>query len=242
MSSAKRILLVPSNDSLKYQTGDGRVGEVNNSAVSNAHKTKSAKTNILEKINKFVKVILMLARNFGYNEDFNIKLNNGKFLDRTNVIDLLDNAMSVGKVLYGESEFIELLFKSGVTPDMIINENIRYKLMKAYNNKAISLKQNEEQNIDIDRRVEERKRANEITDEDFLSDRAPKRLKENSHEIPNSPYVSVIRSTKNLKRKAEDDDVKDDAAHSASRPRLENIVEIEDDQIDDNLWEIPKIQ
>jgi len=110
-------------------------------------KIDKIKTKIYDKIHRFIKVILKLARNVGYDDELRIKLGNGKYLEKSNIIDLLTHAMSIGKVLYGENEFIELLSHANIDPELIINENVKLKLIQ-YNNKS-QIKDNAE-NMDIE--------------------------------------------------------------------------------------------
>ena len=110
-------------------------------------KSDKIKTKIYDKIHRFIKVILKLARNVGYDDELRIKLSNGKYLEKTNIIDLLTHAMSIGKVLYGENEFIELLSNSNIDPDLIINENVKLKLIQ-FKNKAKVIVDNTDMDID----------------------------------------------------------------------------------------------
>ena len=125
MQSARKVVLIePLN-----QKG----GNIEEGSLESEQKTDKIKTKIYDKIHRFIKVILKLARSVGYDEDLRIKLKNGKYLEKSNIVDLLTHAMSVGKVLYGENEFIELLSESNVDPDLIINDNVRLKLLRLRN-------------------------------------------------------------------------------------------------------------
>ena len=61
-----------------------------------------------------------------------IKNENGIFVDNSNIINLLSNATTPTKVLLGQEEFVNLLFKAGVEPELLSNENIRVRLMRLY--------------------------------------------------------------------------------------------------------------
>ena len=150
MQSAKKVTLIPPKESqiggnLESEEIDSENGKISSSVEKPTDKVKSK---IYDKIHRFIKVILKLARTVGYDEDLRIKLNNGKYLEKSNIVDLLTHAMSVGKVLYGESEFIQLLAESNVDPNLIINDNVRLKLIQ-FKNKNKSNKNFEEENEKI---------------------------------------------------------------------------------------------
>lgn len=137
MQSAKKIVLVPSINKSTFQIGGGFLKTESGNYLTSKVEVKpdKAKSKIYDKIHRFIQVILKLARKFGYNDDMKIKLKDGKYLDKSNVVDLLTHAMSVGKVLYGENEFIELLYDAGVEPELIINENVKSKLIQIINSR-----------------------------------------------------------------------------------------------------------
>ncbi len=206
-------------------------------------KQDKIKTKIYDKLHKFVKVILKLARKFGYDDDLKIKLRDGKYLEKSNIVDLLTHAMSVSKVLYGENEFIELLHSAGVSPDLIINDNVRSKLIHLENKGKMPNDDINPMEVDIttEKRKIDRKRPRknyEDTDEGNEETRAKKRrmtgdLHEDIDVDSGTPTnIPITKPSRNLKRKLEG---KTDEDHTRSR-----YDEIEDDQIDSNLWEIPK--
>ena len=136
MSFAKKVTLIPHEN----QIGGGIVASEDSGQLSSeVEKTKSKsdkiKFKIYDKIHRFIKIILKLARSVGYDENLRIKLKSGNYLENSNIVDLLTHAMSAGKILYGENEFIELLHESQVDPDLIINDNVRSKLIEFSNRK-----------------------------------------------------------------------------------------------------------
>ena len=72
-------------------------------------------------------IIWKLAKHGGSNEDGKIKTSNGDTFD---LVPLLLHASSPGKNVKGIPEFVNLLYQSGVTPDLIINSYIREELKK----------------------------------------------------------------------------------------------------------------
>jgi len=90
-----------------------------------------------QKVPYIIKVALKLATINGYDDQYRIRNRNGKYLVNTNVHDLLNHCMSVGRKLTAENEFIELLAEADIDPDWILNENVKAKLIPlvGYKNK-----------------------------------------------------------------------------------------------------------
>src|SRR5882757_4029188 len=149
MSYARKVTLIPKKSKENIQIGGSNENNASLGSLSSDFQPKidKIKTKIYDKIHRFIKVILKLARNVGYDDELRIKLGNGKYLEKSNIIDLLTHAMSIGKVLYGENEFIELLYHANIDPELIINENVKLKLIQ-FNNKS-QIKDNAE-NMDIE--------------------------------------------------------------------------------------------
>lgn len=76
-----------------------------------------------------IKILLKLAKIEGYDENGRIRNRNGEFIDGSSLLHLIINAMSVGHVLVGESEFIDLMKEAKITPDEIPNNNVKAKLL-----------------------------------------------------------------------------------------------------------------
>jgi hypothetical protein len=102
MQSTKKVVLIPaSRQSNNNQIGGSEPGDSTfNTLISTVEQKKDKiKSKIYDKIHKFLKIILKLARHVGYDDDLKIKLKNGKYLEKSNIVDLLTHAMSMGKVL-----------------------------------------------------------------------------------------------------------------------------------------------
>jgi hypothetical protein len=238
MQSAKKILLVPSINKNTFQRGGGVLKTEGQNYLTSKVEVKpdKVKSKIYDKIHKFIQVILKLARKFGYNADLKIKLKDGKYLDKSNVVDLLTHAMSVGKVLYGENEFIELLYDAGVEPELLINENVKNKLIQIINSRKY--KQPPIEEMEIERRGQKRVAANSdlepsgiLVKKSRMSDDQEPVLAEHPNSVSDVARDSVIKPVKSLKRKA--DDSEDIDVFSSK------YKEIDDSAIDQNLWEIP---
>lgn len=81
-----------------------------------------------ETVKRILKVCLLLAKINGYNESYNIRGRDGKFLDETNVIDLIEKIESEDSQIAGEDDFILLLSEANVPPELIVNERIKLKV------------------------------------------------------------------------------------------------------------------
>lgn len=74
-------------------------------------------------------IVLKLGRIKGYNDHRCILGSDGNYVSGTDVIMLLNEAMTPKRVLNGMGEFIKLLDKAKIDPDIIVNDNIRAKLI-----------------------------------------------------------------------------------------------------------------
>lgn len=85
-----------------------------------------------------IRILLKLAKIEGYDENGRIRNKSGEFIDGSSLLHLIINAMSVGHVLVGESEFIDLMKEAKITPDEIPNNNVKAKLLASlYTNQAV---------------------------------------------------------------------------------------------------------
>jgi len=92
----------------------------------NTPKTRSSPKKRLE---KQMKIVLALAKIEGYDEALRIKDEYGNYIKNSDIITLLNNAMTSGRVLIGQDSFILLLKEAKVPPDLIINDEVRSKLL-----------------------------------------------------------------------------------------------------------------
>ena len=79
-----------------------------------------------------MKILLKLAKINGYDLVGRVRNKNGSFINNSDLLDLINDAMSHGKLLLGQIEFINLLYEANVEPDLIINENIKAKVLNLY--------------------------------------------------------------------------------------------------------------
>ena len=90
------------------------------------------KDKIYGKMYKTVEIVAKLADIKGYDKTFRIQAPDGNYMPNSNLITLITHAMSSGRVLHGEQEFISLLHRAGVGPELILNENVKSKLASFY--------------------------------------------------------------------------------------------------------------
>lgn len=124
MQSAKKVTISPINENIGVDSGEITT------KISHQPMNDKVKSKIYDKLHRFLKIILKIAQYNGYDHELRIKLNDGNYMNKSNIVDLLTHAMSPGKILHGENEFVELLSNSGVDPELIMNDNIKVKLLK----------------------------------------------------------------------------------------------------------------
>lgn len=83
-----------------------------------------------DRYRKLIDITYVLAKYGAFNKDYQIKLRKGGHLVGSDGVALLMHALSPGKHMVGIQEFVELLADAGVTPDMVINENVKAMLQK----------------------------------------------------------------------------------------------------------------
>lgn len=113
------------------------VTEEHNYSVPESKVLNRRRGSMIDKIQRLLKIVLKIADIKGYDYMWRIKTNDGKLVENSNIINLLLHAMSPGKLLIGEKEFIELLYKANVDPDLIINDNVKVKLTSLLENNRI---------------------------------------------------------------------------------------------------------
>jgi hypothetical protein len=100
--------------------------------LSSEKKAKSQSHPLLDKLTRQIKIILKLAKIGAYDTDLRIRGEGDEFINNSNIINLLADATATSKVLIGYNEFIKLLYEANVEPELIINENVKYQLIRMY--------------------------------------------------------------------------------------------------------------
>jgi hypothetical protein len=138
--------------------------EVSNISNRKLESMPKRRENFNTKFIKVMKILLKLAKINGYDFIGQIRNRRGEFINGSDLISLILNAMSHGKLLLGESEFIHLLNEAKVEPELIINENVRAKLINIYSNiepevkNTISKTESQVPTLNENRRIIKRKR------------------------------------------------------------------------------------
>ena len=74
-------------------------------------------------------IILKMGRIKGYDDNRRILASDGSYVQGSDITMLLSEAMTPKRVLNGMDDFIKLLAKAKVDPDIIVNDNIKAKLI-----------------------------------------------------------------------------------------------------------------
>ena len=128
MRDAKKVMLVP-------QEGGGpelNMTELNTQEVSplTQKKENSIRKYAYERELKRCKILLKLAAYGGYDDLGRIKLADGTFMEDSNIIPLLMHVLSSGRNIKGINEFVDLLHRAGVSPELVINTSVRDMLTR----------------------------------------------------------------------------------------------------------------
>lgn len=98
--------------------------------------TGNGKKYSFHKIPLLIRTVLKLAAINGYDQEYRIRNQKGEYITNSNVQDLLEHCMSVGRQLTAEDEFVDLLAEAKIETDWIINENVKAKLAAKYGNRV----------------------------------------------------------------------------------------------------------
>ena len=88
---------------------------------------------VFDKLLRILRIILKLASNKSYSDDGHLIWNN-QVVPNTNITILINHAMTAGRLINGEDEFIKILHEANINPEDIINPNIQRKLSLKYSN------------------------------------------------------------------------------------------------------------
>jgi hypothetical protein len=149
-----------------------------------------------ERLYKQLKIILKLAKIDAYDINGHIKNADGSFMQNSDILHLITHVMNPRRLLIGETEFINLLYKAGVEADLIANDNVKSRLLSLYNTTTrveserepiISEYKPPEQMV-IDKQTIKRKRDEDVNDykeeeyekeeEEYLEDYQPPRKRQ----------------------------------------------------------------
>ena len=91
----------------------------------------------LDRQRKLLLVVLQLAKKNLYSENLSLRMKDGTELSSIQFINLLNYAMSQGKALAGIQDFVEMLFEARITPEMLVNENVKLLLRDVYRKRGM---------------------------------------------------------------------------------------------------------
>ena len=178
--------------------------------IEQKKKNKSVKEKSLDKMNKILTIILKLAKIGGYDEYGRI-YDKGVFLENSSISALILNALTPGRILTGESEFIELLSKAKIDPDMIVNDNVKAKLIKMNNSRLNTedINTNDEPIVNrdveitqpVDRVIKRSHDSDKEIDDEYEHTKSKRVKREQSvpNEVIETPYLK--RNREDNKRK-----------------------------------------
>jgi hypothetical protein len=92
---------------------------------------------IKEKEEKLATILALTALVGGYGPDLRIKDESGNPIYNSNVLKLVNNALSMSDILIGYDRFVNILFQANVNPEWIKNENLKERLMGLYERRTV---------------------------------------------------------------------------------------------------------
>src|SRR5712671_2265819 len=102
----------------------------------------------IDRLTRTFRIILSLAKISGYDDNGRILARDGvSYIQQSNIITLINNSLSLGRRPIGDEDFIALLRKAKVDPDLIVNETIKAQLninTSSSSKKAVVVAQEEE--------------------------------------------------------------------------------------------------
>ena len=112
----------------KMQSGGAINSSEKSEGINQELPRNSIRAHALNRLRKLLTIVLKLAKVQGYNDNYQIKGQDGNYIERTDLQSLLNWAVSQDKVMVGLNEFVDLLKKAGVTPEDVLNENLKVRL------------------------------------------------------------------------------------------------------------------
>lgn len=126
MRNTKKMILVPAQD------GDGDAdifADPRQPESAEPRKKNSIRQYALDRQRKLISIVLRLASFGGYDEDGRIIDEDGRSLPSSDIVALLLHALSPGRNVSGLNTFVSLLHRANISPDLIINGNVKQMLI-----------------------------------------------------------------------------------------------------------------
>jgi hypothetical protein len=170
----------------------------------------------IERFKNQVRILLKLGKIDPVDNNLRIKNENGVFIENSNIINLLHYATQDAKGLVGQEAFIMLLFKAGVEPELILNQDIKSKLFKLYVQSKVTQTDNTVQSKDT-------QKDNTVQSNDTQADNE----KEPQIYTQTSPEQAmeinpVVQSNKRQREVVEDDN--DEESDESTKKKLKWIM------------------
>lgn len=121
MNNTKKMVLMPYQDGGEDEVFENQPSQ-HTQTEAPVKRGNSIRKYAAERQQKLLHIVLKLATHGGYDENGNIRGSNGESYD---VVPLLLHASSPGRNVRGLTDFVNLLYKAGVSPDLIINSSVR---------------------------------------------------------------------------------------------------------------------
>lgn len=97
---------------------------------STRESTKPLKKDDTRKQRNLLQIALKIAEVGGYDEDLRIKSTDGNIIRDSDVIGLIQHSLSPMRSTKGLNEFVDMLHRSGIDPDLIKNIQVKEMLNK----------------------------------------------------------------------------------------------------------------
>ena len=133
MKSFRKVIGVTDDNLSDFKlVPEEMIPQVGGNVEVEQRKGNAIRQHAVDRQRKLLMVILQLAKNNLYTDELKIKLKDGSLLEANQFINLLNYALSPGKALAGVNDFVEVLHQAKVTPEMLINENVKLLLRNIY--------------------------------------------------------------------------------------------------------------
>ncbi len=126
MEHARKMIMMPAEavKPLQAKQAPYMVSDANIVKQDKKSPTMSTRTREL-------KLVWKIAFAKGYDENGRLIDSKGNIVANSDIGSLIGHALSHGRVLVGENEFIQLLKRANVDPELILNDNVKLKLINA---------------------------------------------------------------------------------------------------------------
>lgn len=178
-------------------------------------KRNAIRERALDKATKTAKIIMRLAAVNGYNDDFEIKLRDGKYLRGSNLVHLIWHVLTPAREVQGLKEFTELLRDAGVQSDWIDNPNVRTMLANMDTSRRPAVA--EPARPSMPKRFVSKRRGEDLVEEPGSKQVKRQRLEDQVHRIQEiaAPQAPPSTPAQPSKRSFDEFDIEDEDQQDA---------------------------